>query len=57
MGGAYVATATAFMVVNLSFLPHAMVFIVPSTVGTMLITWVSIRHAAHPGLPMVDRVT
>ncbi len=48
MGGAYVATATAFMVVNLGFLPKPVVFIVPTVIGTALITWASVRHARRP---------
>ena len=48
MGGAYVATVTAFLVVNLGFLPKPVAFIVPTTIGTVLITWASIRHAARP---------
>ena len=48
MGGAYTATMTAFLVVNLTFLPKPVVFIVPTVVGTAIITWASIRHAARP---------
>jgi uncharacterized membrane protein len=49
MGGAYVATVTAFVVVNLSFLPEPVIFITPTLIGTSLITWASIRYAARPG--------
>lgn len=44
MGGAYVATVTAFLVVNVDFLPKPITFIVPTLIGTLLITWASIRH-------------
>lgn len=45
MGGAYVATVTAFLVVNVGFLPRPVTFIVPTIAGTLLITWASIRYA------------
>ena len=48
MGGAYLATVTAFVVESLGFLPKPVAFIVPTTIGTILITWASIRHAARP---------
>ena len=48
MGGAYTATVTAFLVVNLGFLPKPVIFIVPTVAGTAMITWASIRHAARP---------
>ena len=47
MGGAYVATVTAFLVVNIGFLPKPVTFIVPTIIGTLLITWTSIRHASR----------
>lgn len=50
MGGAYVATATAFLVVNLSFLPEPIVFIVPTVIGTMMIIWAVKRHATRPAI-------
>ena len=49
MGGAYLATVTAFIVVNLDFLPRPVTLIVPTVVGSMLITRASIRHATRPG--------
>ena len=48
MGGAYLATMTAFIVVNLSFLPRPVTLIVPTVIGSMLITWASVRNAARP---------
>ncbi len=48
MGGAYVATATAFLVVNLGFLPKPLIFIAPTVIGSLMITWASIRHATRP---------
>ena len=52
MGGAYVATVTAFLVVNFGFLPKPVTFIVPTVIGTLLITWASMRHAARGGAQM-----
>ncbi len=52
MGGAYVATVTAFLVVNIGFLPKPVTFIVPTIIGTLLITWASIRHALRTGTRM-----
>jgi hypothetical protein len=48
MGGAYVATLNAFLVVNLSFLPKAVVFIVPAAVGTLVIIRAINHHAVRP---------
>jgi uncharacterized membrane protein len=44
MMGAYIATVTAFLVVNLTFLPHAIVFIVPTLIGSPMIFWMMIKH-------------
>ncbi len=50
MGGAYVATITAFLVVNLTFLPKPVTFIVPTIIGTAMIIWASVRHTRrHAG--------
>ena len=51
MGGAYVATVTAFLVVNVDFLPKPVTFIVPTVIGTLLVTWASIRDPAHAAAP------
>lgn len=48
MGGAYVATLNAFLVVNLRFLPRAVVFIVPAAVGALVIIWAINHHAVRP---------
>lgn len=53
MGGAYLATVTAFLVVNFSFLPKPITFIVPTVIGTVFITWASIHHAARPNRQVV----
>ena len=45
MLGAYIATVTAFLVVNLTFLPQALVFIGPTLVGVPLIILMIRRHA------------
>lgn len=45
MGGAYTATVTAFLVVNLRFLPAPVTFIVPTLVGTLLLVQASTRYA------------
>lgn len=47
MGGAYVATVTAFLVVNLRFLPKPVTFIVPTIIGVLLITWTIKRYASR----------
>jgi uncharacterized membrane protein len=44
MMGAYIATVTAFLVVNLTFLPQAVVFIVPTLIGSPMIVWMTIKH-------------
>jgi uncharacterized membrane protein len=44
MGAAYVATVTAFLVVNLTFLPRPLVFILPSLLGALAIRWAVIRY-------------
>ena len=44
MGGAYIATVTAFLVVNITFLPLAVVFIAPTLLGSPLIAWAVVRH-------------
>lgn len=38
MGGAYIATLTAFLVVNVNFVPFYIVWFLPSVVGTLLLT-------------------
>lgn len=54
MGAAYTATATAFLAVNLTFLPHPVAFIVPALVGTAAIGWAAARYdrgaAARPAV-------
>jgi uncharacterized membrane protein len=37
MGGGYIATVTAFLVVNVHFLPGTVVFVAPTLVGSVLI--------------------
>lgn len=39
MGGAFIATVTAFVVVNITFLPDLIVWLAPTIVGTPLISW------------------
>lgn len=43
MGGAYIATCTAFLVVNIKFLPDLLVWLAPAAVGTALITITTIQ--------------
>lgn len=38
MGGAYIATVTAFLVVNVTFLPWYILWFLPSIIGSILIT-------------------
>jgi len=49
MGGAYLATVTAFLVVNVHFLPKPVVFILPVLFGSALITRASLRRARPRG--------
>lgn len=44
MGGAYIATVSAFLVVNVSFIPQPILFIGPTLPGTPLIVWAGIRN-------------
>jgi uncharacterized membrane protein len=44
MGGAYIATVTAFLAVNLGFLPQPLVFISPTVLGVAAITWAAARY-------------
>ena len=44
MGAAYIATVTAFLVVNITFLPQSVVFIGPALVGTVLVSYAAIRR-------------
>ncbi len=43
-GAAYIAAATAFMVVNINFLPTIFVWLSPAVVGATLITITSIKY-------------
>jgi uncharacterized membrane protein len=45
MGAAYIATATAFLAVNLAFLPQALVFVGPTLLGLPLLFRAASRHA------------
>ena len=44
MAGAYIATVTAFLVVNVTFLPKAVVFIGPTLLGTSIAIWAAVRY-------------
>jgi uncharacterized membrane protein len=44
MCGAYIATVSAFLVVNITFVPQVVDFIGPTMIGAPLIAWASIRH-------------
>jgi uncharacterized membrane protein len=48
MGGAYIATTTAFLAVNLTFLPQALVFIAPTLIGAPLIARATARYRRAP---------
>ncbi len=50
MGGAYTATVTAFLVVNIGFLSKPVIFIAPSLIGTALIAWMSVRDTSRTHL-------
>jgi hypothetical protein len=45
MGGGYIATVTAFLVVNVHFLPQAAVFVAPTLVGSVLIARAARKYA------------
>lgn len=45
MGGGYVATVTAALLVNVQFLPSTLVFIAPTLVGTLLLLRASRKYA------------
>ena len=44
MAGAYIATVSAFLVVNITFLPRSVVFIGPTILGTPLAVWAAIHY-------------
>lgn len=46
MGGAYIATVTAFVTVNVTFLPAVVVWLTPTVVGTVGIWYVSRKYSA-----------
>jgi hypothetical protein len=52
MGGAYIATVTAVLVVNLTTAPKPLVFLGPAAIGTPLLVWTGRhyrrREAAQP---------
>ena len=50
MGAAYIATVSAFLVVNLQFVPQYIPFIGPTLIGTPLIAWAASRHG-RPARP------
>lgn len=50
MGGGYIATWTAFVVTNVRFLPPVVAWLLPSLVGTVLITY-SIRRYTKAKAP------
>ncbi len=43
-GAAYIAATTAFMAVNITFLPSLLVWLSPSAVGTVMITLTTIKY-------------
>jgi uncharacterized membrane protein len=44
MGGGYIATATAFLVVNIHFLPGIIVWLTPTVTGSIIITATVIKY-------------
>lgn len=46
MGGAYIATVTAFASVNVTFLPTVVVWLLPTAIGTVAIWYVSRQYHA-----------
>ncbi len=49
MGGGYIATFTAFLVVNITFLPGLVVWLAPPFVGAMLITYTIAKYKRQFG--------
>lgn len=47
MGGGYIATWTAFVVTNVKFLPPVLVWLMPTVIGSVLIS-ISIRRYSKP---------
>ncbi len=45
MGGAYIATVTAALLVNINVLPSTVVFIVPTLIGSVLIARATRKYA------------
>lgn len=43
MMAGYIATVTAFMAVNVTFLPSLVVWLSPTVIGTAIITWLMVR--------------
>lgn len=50
MLGAYIATFSAFLVVNIGFVPKTLLFIVPTLVGTPFIAWTVVRTQRQQAL-------
>ena len=44
MLGAYIATFSAFLVVNIDFVPKPLLFIMPTLIGTPFIAWTVVRY-------------
>jgi uncharacterized membrane protein len=44
MGGAYIATTTAFLVVNVHVLPPVLLWLTPTVVGSVIITFVTAKY-------------
>lgn len=44
MGGAFISTVTAFLVVNITFLPDLVVWLAPTVIGSPLIGWATRKY-------------
>ena len=48
MGGAYIATCTAFFVVNIHFLPGLLVWLSPTAIGSIMIAYTLKKYKKRP---------
>lgn len=56
MLGAYIATFSAFLVVNIGFVPKPLLFIVPTLIGTPLIAWAVVHYRQRQPVDCMEGV-
>lgn len=52
MGAGYIATWTAFVVTNVTFLPTVVVWLAPTVIGTICIAYARRKYQANPPRPL-----